>query len=123
MSISQNRIFCFNHGSECRVFDFITKENLKVHPLPDISHHNNAQFLNLYYDTKDKYPLLLLSRGDYPRSHNEVYVVRVFESDGEISFKVIKTIHNTLNEAMYNGSWVVDQDQNKLFLYTMSIGD
>lgn len=118
-----DRAFCFNHGNECLVLDMHKQEWIYTVILPDKSHHNNAQFLNIYYDKTDKYPLLLLSRGDYPPNQNDLYVVRVIEEGQTISFTLIKTIHNSLLEAKNNGSWVVDDIQGKLFLYCMTSGD
>lgn len=123
LCIFDARAFCFNDGDECRVIDLGEKQQVLSEPLPDISHHNNAQFLQTYYDKDDKYPLLLLSRGDYPPMQNEFYVIRVKEQEGIISFRTIKTIHNTLQEAKNNGSWVVDEEHGKLYLYCMTLSD
>ena len=123
MSIISNRIFCFNNGTTAHVFDYTTKEYITSKELPEYSHHNNAQFTHCYLDESYLYPLLLLSRGDYPPSKNDLYLVQVSEQDGVISFQRHKTIHNTLVEAAYNGSWVIDEDNKRLFLYTMDKGD
>ena len=123
MCIYRDRVFCFNHGKECCVYDLDSKERLSSDPLPDKSHHNNAQFSHFFYSESDDYPLLFLSRGDYPPNQNDLYVVRVEETDKVISFSVVKTIHNTIQEAQYNGSWVVDDVHGKLYLYTMAAGD
>ncbi len=122
MSIHSNRVFCFNHGDECRVYDFQTKDRIESDLLPDRSHHNNAQFSSTFLNEGDKYPLLILSRGDYPPNQNDLYVVRVTE-DEIISFSIIKTIHNSIREAKNNGSWVIDEDHGKLYLYCMTAGD
>lgn len=122
MTIYSDRIFCFNHGDECRVYDFQTKEQIESDLLPDKSHHNNAQFSSTFLNDGDKYPLLILSRGDYPPNQNDLYVVRVTEG-GVISFSIIKTIHNSIVEAQNNGSWVIDEEYGKLYLYCMTAGD
>ena len=62
MSIFDGIAFCINDGDECRIFDITSKESFYSDPLPDKSHHNNAQFSHYYYDEKDRYPLLFLSR-------------------------------------------------------------
>lgn len=118
-----DKVFCFSHGNECKVLDLQTKEWLSSFELPETSHNNNSQFLNSFYDQTDKYPLMLLSRGDYPPNQNDVYIGRIQEKDNHFSFSIIKTIHNSIQEAQNNGSWVVDEDHGKLFLYTMTKGD
>ena len=123
MSICSNRIFCFNNGTTAHIFDYTTKEFIVSEELPEYSHHNNAQFTRCFLEESDQYPLLLLSRGDYPPNNNDFYLVQVMEQEGLISFKRHKTIHNELSESAYNGSWVVDEDNKRLFLYTMDKGD
>lgn len=123
MSVWNNLAFCFNHGDECRVYDLNSLERFYCEPLPDKSHHNNAQFSNMFYEPDDKFPLLVLSRGDYPPNQNDVYVVRIIEDEKSFAFSVVKTIHNTIQEAQYNGSWVIDEEHGKLFLYCMTSGD
>lgn len=123
MSIYDNKAFCFNHGDICYVFDIKSKEELPASPLPEISHHNNAQFLDVFYQDDDKFPLLLLSRGDYPPNQNEFYIVRVEEKEKLFSFVRLKTIKNTLVEAKNGGSWFADTQRGTLYLYTMTKGD
>lgn len=123
MSIYDNKAFCFNHGVDCFVLDTKTKRKYYSESLPESSHHNNAQFLDVYYQSGDKYPLLLLSRGDYPPNQNEFYIVRVEEKNDSISFHRVKTIKNTIVEAKNGGSWFADTKTNTLFMYTMTNGD
>lgn len=123
MAIVEEKVFCFNDGKECRVFDLNTMQSYSSDELPDYSHHNNAQFLNKYYKKGDKYPLLLLSKGDYPPKQNECYIVRIIEDEKGLSFETVKTIYNTLKEARNNGSWVADSENNLLYLYCMTKSD
>ena len=123
LSVFGDIAFCFNHGEECRIYDLRTGERQFSDPLPDKSHHNNAQFSNVYFEPDDELPLLVLSRGDYPPNPNDFYIVRVEEEDGYYSFSVVKTVHNTIQEAQNNGSWVIDEEHGKLFLYCMTAGD
>lgn len=123
MSLFDNKVFCFNDGTECYIFNIDSKKVFNSGALPEKSHHNNAQFLDVYFDKGDKYPLLLLSRGDYPPNQNEFYIVRVIEKNDSITFHRVKTIKNTIAEAKNGGSWVADEDHNKLFLYCMTTGD
>ena len=123
MSLFDNKSFCFEAGTECYVFDIDTKEVFNTGELPEQSHHNNAQFLDIYFDKEDKYPLLLLSRGDYPPNQNEFYIVRVLQKNDSISFHRIKTIKNTLVEAKNGGSWFADTKGKKLYMYAMTKSD
>lgn len=123
MSIFDGIAFCINDGDECRIFDITSKESFYSDPLPDKSHHNNAQFSHYYYDEKDRYPLLFLSRGDYPPGKNDLYIVRVNESEKHFRYTVVKTIHNAIKEAQNCGSWVVDDKHDRLYLYCMTAGD
>lgn len=123
MCIWDSKAFCMNDGIECKVLDLESNNWLETVPLPDKSHHNNAQFSGIYHNKDDKYPLLLLSRGSYAPDRNDVYIVKVNDTANHFSFSSIKTIHNSIREAMFNGSWVIDSDHNKLFLYCMTKGD
>lgn len=123
MGLYDNKVFCFEAGTECCVFDLNTKVHYQSNPLPEYSHHNNAQFLDIYYQEDDKYPLLLLSRGDYPPNQNECYIVRVEEREEFICFSRIKTIKNTLVEANYGGSWIADTKTGTLYMYSLTKGD
>ena len=122
MSVWNDLAFCFNHGTECRVYDMNTGERLNCEPLQDKSHHNNAQFSSVFYEKNDRFPLLILSRGDYPPNQNDLYVVRVVLEEKNFAFSVVKTIHNSIQEAQYNGSWVIDEEHGRLYLYCMTAG-
>lgn len=114
-----------NAGYSFVVIDLVTKEIVFKGNTPTRDcHNNNAQFLDTFYSSNDQYPLLLLSRGDYPSSEEagKCYIVRVTEQSNEFKLTIIKTISCTLEQAKYNGSWVTDRCGN-LFLYTMTIGD
>ena len=122
MSIFNDIAFTFNDGRECRAININSSKPLLTSELPDHSHHNNAQFLDVFIE-EDTYPILQLSRGDYPPSQNELYVVRVREVDSIFTFSIIKTIKNEIPAARNNGSWVADTKNNRLFLYGMSKSD
>ena len=97
-------------------------------PAEVASHVNNAQFTNTFFASGDKYPLLLLSRGDYGGNKaNKCYLLRITETTEEdtttYEFTIVKTITlSGVPEVNYNGSWVCDFVNNKLFLYTMATG-
>lgn len=133
MAVYKNTAFLFldtkaeaaaNAGYSFVVIDLTTKEIIFRGETPTRNcHNNNAQFLNVFYETGDNYPLLLLSRGDYPDSPDagKCYVVRITELDNVFKLSIVKTISCTIEQAKYNGSWVTDNRGN-LFLYTLTLG-
>ena len=123
LSIHGGRFFCFSNGTECHVLDLKSGKRIESKDLPEYSHHNNAQFLDSSFDPGDEYPMLLLSKGNYPPSQNDALLVRVVEENDTICFMTKKTIHCSLQESANNGSWVADSHNNQLFLYTMDHGD
>lgn len=123
MAVYENMFFCFESGNKCRVYDSSTFAMLSYCDLEENSHHNNAQMTDIYLREDDKYPLLLLSRGDYPPNKNSFYLVRIEESSFKFSFRIVKTIHNSIKEAQNNGSWIVDSINKYLYLYCMDNGD
>lgn len=135
MAIYGGKIFLFlDSGAESAegggysfvVIDYSTKAIEYRGLMPShSSHHNNAQFLDVFYDEEDEFPLLLMSRGDYPSSSlsNVFYIMRIVESSGTYTISIIKTITCTLPQANYNGSWVCNTKNGKLYLYTMLLGD
>ena len=123
MCIYDDKAFCFNEKDECLILDINTGEWFMSEELPIKSHQNNAQFVNSYFKSEDKYPMLLLSRGDCQNSYNDVYLVRVNEIKSHFSFSVVKTIHNTIDESKYGGCWVMDEENQRLYLYCMTLGD
>ena len=134
MAIYNDRIFVFldssaetaaGGGYSFVVIDYNTKEIIYKGLMPSQhSHHNNAQFLDVFYDEHDTYPLLLMSRGDYPSADsNKFYIMRIVENEGVFTISIVKTITCTLPQANYNGSWVCDTFRGKLYLYTMLLGD
>lgn len=134
MAISNDRIFVFldssaetvaGGGYSFVVIDYNTKEIIYRGLMPSHhSHHNNAQFLDVYYDENDAYPLLLMSRGDYPSADsNKFYIMRIVENDGVFTISIVKTITCTLPQADYGGNWICDSNKDKLYLYTMLLGD
>ena len=84
------------------------------------SHHNNAiQFSNTFYDVADRFPLLLLSSGDYENPSNKAMVLRM---SNDYTMTLIKEIDCSLANVQYNGSFVADFSTNRLWLYTFTNG-
>jgi hypothetical protein len=138
MTIAQKRIFLFNDatarsasygGADLVVLDYDTKQIIYkgITGTWAYTHHNNAQFFpaRYKYDSSDKYPLLLLSRGDYSSTNVRFYIIRVQEEEnnGEYSFSltILKTIyvdHTSIPEASFNASMCIDGINNKLYMYS-----
>lgn len=126
MAYSKDRIFVFESDNYCDIYVLSDMENNHQRvSLPfDIAHWNNAQASTTYIDG-NKHPLILLSRGDYASDNRstDCYLIQVSEpTNYSYSFAIYKTIHNTIDESKWNGSWVADWQQKKLYLYTYERG-
>lgn len=125
LAVYNDNFFCFNDRKVHFVF-FEDKGDetwsMQRFFLFDMSHHNNAQFTNIFYDSNDIYPLLILSRGDYGSSDNSCFVLRLI-NENTFEFEEIGEISISIKEAKNNGTWVVDSENNKLYLYSLSKGD
>lgn len=135
LAIWDDKAFCFNdtNFSEqygfCNIIDIKTGEIIgRVTQAPYVvsingkgpSHLNNACFTDQYYRVSDKYPLLLLSRGDYPNAYEktgeELYVFRIVEENNTFRFEHIKTIvtsHHYLTT--HNPSWEYDPTRDMIW--------
>jgi hypothetical protein len=123
MAMASNCIFCFESGSGVSIYDYQSLKKTYYGSMPDDGHHNNAQFSSTYYSQEDRFPLLIISRGDYPPATNAFYVYRISGDRFVYHFKIIKTIHNNIEEAHNNGSWIIDDDNKLLYLYCLDHGD
>lgn len=132
MAAYNGRFFCFNDASSndgfCVVIDISTKSVLAfVETIPSVlvsSHINNACFTDVYYDADDTYPLLLLSRGDYPGWSDvakEMYIFRVVETNGVFSFTHIKTIKT--EQYIFGASWEYDANRKMIWGHLCKHGD
>lgn len=126
MAYANDRIFVFGSDNYCTIYVMSDMENNKTRvALPfDASHWNNAQFSDVYVNG-NSYPLLLLTRGDYPTDERstDLYLVQITEGENySYTFSIYKTIHNTIPQSVYNGSWVADWAKKKLYLYTFERG-
>ena len=104
MAIFGGYYFCFNDTGNpstpfCVIIQMSNNEvidSILEHPAEiGSSHVNNATFTDKYYDSNDEFPLILISRGDYPDSTakgKEMYVYRIQIINGKFVFTHIKTI-------------------------------
>lgn len=135
MAVWGGKAFCFNDTSRskthgfCIIIDTNTGEVIaRIMDTPYVlspsgygaSHLNNACFTDQYFASSDAFPLLLISRGDYPNSKDkkgeELYVFRVIEESGSFSFTRIKTIitkHDYLTT--HNPSWDYDSKRKMIW--------
>lgn len=126
MAYANDRIFVFGSDNYCDIYVLSDMENNHQRvSLPfDIAHWNNAQASQTFVNS-NKYPLILLSRGDYASDgrSTDCYLIQVSEpSNYSYTFAIYKTIHNTIDESKWNGSWVADWQKKKLYLYTYERG-
>lgn len=130
MAIWDGKAFCFNDqniGGFCVVIDVSSGDVLaRIEDVPSVlsgdmaAHLNAASFTDQYYLAEDKYPLLLLSRGDYGSSDINklcMYVFRITEpSENSFVFTRIKTINvRNVPLAIFNPSW--DYDANRKMIW------
>ena len=126
MAYANDRIFVFGSDNYCDIYVLSDMENNHQRvSLPfDIAHWNNAQASQTFINS-NKYPLILLSRGDYASDgrSTDCYLIQVSEpTNYSYTFAIYKTIHNTIDESKWNGSWVADWQKKKLYLYTYERG-
>lgn len=132
MAINGGKIFFFqdtsiadvrNSGQSIVIYDLETLTQEATANNPVSAHCNNAQFTNIYYSSSDPFPLLMLSNGDYPNENSPYFhFIRISKSGTTYAFTIIKTITCSVPEAIYNGSWVGNFRQKRLFMYTFTIG-
>lgn len=132
MAAYNGKLFCFNDTSLndgfCVVIDIATKNVLYfVTTIPSVlenSHVNNACFTDVFYNDGDVYPLILISRGDYPNGTDkgkEMYIFRIVESGGAFSFTLIKTIKT--QQYFFGASWEYDANRQMIWGHLCKHGD
>ena len=132
MAIYDGKIFLFQDtsygsvaesGEAVTVYDYETMELIGSGNNPITAHCNNAQFTDIFWDDDDDFPLVMLSNGDYPESNAPYFhLLRISVSGSTYTFTVVKTISCNIPAALYNGSWVVNCRQKRLWMYTFTIG-
>lgn len=130
MAVYDGKAFCFNDTNLediCVIIDTTDGSILgKIDgTLTEIgsSHLNNACFTDKFYTLDDKYPLLLLSRGDYPDGNNDrrdIHVVRVLEDAGTFSLQHIKKIHTVSDLCWNNPSFAYDACRGMIWGYLLT---
>ena len=137
MAAYNGKFFCFNdthiNDGLCVVIDMDTKEVIDfVEDIPEElanSHLNNVCFTDVFYETNDAYPLILISRGDYPSAADpsvaargkEMYVFRITETNGKFSFTHIKTIKT--EHYFISPSWDYDANRKMIWGHLSEHGD
>ena len=132
MAAYNGKLFCFNDTSFndgfCVIIDIATKNVVAfVQTIPSVlvnSHVNNACFTDVFFDSGDTYPLILISRGDYPNGTDkgkEMYVFRIVESGGVFSFTLIKTIKT--DYYFFGASWEYDTNRKMIWGHLCKHGD
>lgn len=111
-------------GQSVAFMDYATKTILGYAENPVSAHCNSAQFSDIFYDESDPFPLLMLSDGNYPSANSPTFhIIRITGTSGNYTLSIVKTITCSMPIALNNGSWVANFRQNRLFMYTLTLGD
>ena len=111
-------------GQSVAFMDYATKTILGYADNPVSAHCNSAQFSDIFYDESDPFPLLMLSDGNYPSANSPTFhIIRITGTSGNYTLSIVKTITCSMPIALNNGSWVANFRQNRLFMYTLTLGD
>lgn len=119
MVIYNNKVFIFLNGGAVHVYDYLNKNYITTFNVESTNNHSNAAvWSNMFYDSGDTYPLLLLSKcyGD-----GGCLVYRIVESKGTFVATKIKEIVYENN--MYDGSWAIDNNKLTLYYISYTIGN
>lgn len=122
MVVSNGKIFSFNDGATCSIFDLATMSLIEHASLPWSAHNNNAQPTPYYYDSEDEYPMFLVSLGNYPENPQKFIFVRVVEEGGSFTFSIVKEVSYDFPGAQYNASWFTNYEKGELYCYTYPNG-
>ena len=113
------KLFVFLDGGTCSVYTFDDGVNnitwVEDVPIGLSSHCNNAQFSNIFYESSDTYPLILIS-GDSPNGSNAIHWVRITESEGHVAFSEIKSVALNIPYAQFSGTIVANFTAKRMFM-------
>lgn len=117
MAIYGNYVFLGLSGGSVCIIDRITKAPISISTLPITTnnHLNSAQFTDIFYDTADEFPLLLLSKCaliSTGANNNICQVYRITRTDSTFTFTLINTI--TTDFPTGGIDWVIDITNKKL---------
>lgn len=123
MAIYGGYVFMFQSGGGVVILDFSTKNILSTATLSQTvnQHANSAQFIDVYYDANDEFPLLCISRcgnsgvssGVTDPALDALEIYRVQRSDDSFTFTLVKSI--IFNANTYGSSWCVDNNTHTLY--------
>lgn len=124
MDIFNDYIFNFSAYDDVYITS-LTNKNYNFHTkIPYSGHCNSAQFINVFYDVEDTYPLLLISKceiGDVI-NWNTINVIRVIEKDGIFYFYLLKTITFYDDSFKWGSSFIYDAINNRFISISNSNG-
>lgn len=114
-------IFLFQQGGPDAVIDFDTKEIISTFTISPSSymHKNSAQFTDIFYDSSDEFPLLLISRcGNADSmaytSYDECLVYRILRNGITFAFNLINSI--CTDAKTHGNSWAIDNVNGMLYM-------
>ena len=124
MAIYNDYVFNFSALNDVYILS-LTDSSYEYHAnFPNSAHCNSAQFINVFYDENDDYPLLLISNCEINNNidYNTLSVVRVIENNGTFTFTLVKTITFKDNSFKWGGSIVFDEAHNRFISMTNKNG-
>lgn len=114
-------IFIFQQGGPDAVIDFESKEIISTFDITPSNnmHKNSAQFTDIFYDSSDEFPLLLISRcgnadSMYLTNYDECLVYRVLRDGVSFTFTLVNSIRT--DAETHGNSWAADNVNGKLYM-------
>lgn len=118
MAVHNNYAFVFYTYGYCKIIDLKNKTNVcqtQLASQANNNHANCAMFSKIYFDEKDKYPLLYIS----PYGKQRCFVERFHEDSN--SFELVQTIYVETTEYKNDyGEFLIDEDRGILYDITFN---
>ena len=124
LAIFGDWVFIINDGAQTIVFNKNDYTTAYTFDLPNTYHHNSAQFLDVYYDPDDQFPLLMISNCEYNINQASVSIVRIIKTGDVFTSSLIKTINFDITSMKnYGFSCVYNYNTKKLIAFYNLNGD
>lgn len=129
IAIHDGKVFLFKADSTCVIMDYVTKDFIGTASVPNASHANSAQFTNIYYDSDDEFPLVLISKcgnsntesGQTSGSDDAALFYRITRNNTTYAFTLIQT--TILDVSSYGSSWCIDEYNNTMYCVRFKNGN
>lgn len=127
MEIYNNYVFLFMDLGGCAVFDYETKSYIGYFATSPTTgnHQNSAQFTNLYYDSSDEFPILMVSRCGNSNGTDTIYdsclFYRVERDNDSFTFTLIKEVN--IDFRTYGTDYVYNKATNEIIMFGFENGN